>query len=62
MVTPMALPESLPLWVDSRVMDCEQIILGGGNRQSKLVINPQEFNKIPTAEFVEGLANPIASA
>lgn len=61
-VTPMALPESLPLWVDSRVMDCEQIILGGGNRQSKLVINPQEFNKIPTAEFVEGLANPIASA
>ena len=29
-VAPLALPEDLPIWVDSKVMDCDYIILGGG--------------------------------
>jgi len=33
-VTPIGLPDQLPLWIDSRVMACEQIILGGGNRST----------------------------
>lgn len=56
-VTPIALPDDLPVWVDSRVMLCSQIILGGGNRQSKLVLPPDGLNKVPGLEVVEGLAN-----
>ena len=58
-VTPVALPETLPLWIDSRVMDCDEIILGGGNRSSKLLLPPAEMLKLPNAEVVEGLANLI---
>lgn len=58
-VTPIALPDSLPLWIDSRVMDCSEIILGGGNRSSKLLLPPAEMLKLPNAEVVEGLANLI---
>lgn len=55
-VTPFALPDSLPLWVDSRVMQCDKIILGGGNRSSKVLMPPDGLLKVPHAEVVEGLA------
>lgn len=58
-VTPVALPDSLPLWIDARIMDCDQVIIGGGNRQSKVLLAPAELAKIPWAETVDGLANPI---
>jgi prolyl-tRNA editing enzyme YbaK/EbsC (Cys-tRNA(Pro) deacylase) len=31
-VTAFGLPESMPVWVDSRVMERPEIILGGGSR------------------------------
>lgn len=55
-VTAVALPDDLPLWIDSRVMECEEIILGGGNRQSKLLLPPVGLLKLPAAEVVDGLA------
>jgi len=55
-VTPFALPDSLPLWIDARVMLCEKIILGGGNRSSKLLMPPDGLLSVPNAEVVEGLA------
>jgi len=58
-VTPFALPSDLPLWIDNRVLNCEQIILGGGNRSSKLLLAPTELHKIPQAEFVEDLAKEM---
>lgn len=58
-VTPIGLPEDLPVWIDARVMAVEKIILGGGNRSSKLLIAPNELLKLPNTEVVEGLANPI---
>ncbi len=58
-VTPVALPETLPLWIDSRVMECDEIILGGGNRSSKLLLPPAEMLKLPNSEVVDGLANLI---
>jgi len=58
-VTPFALPSDLPLWIDQHVMDCKEIIIGGGNRQSKLLLAPEELKKIPWAEIVENLANVI---
>jgi len=59
-VTPFGLPESLPIWVDARVMACEQIIVGGGNRSSKIVMPPDGLLLIDAVEVVDGLANPIA--
>jgi len=58
-VTPIGLPESLPIWVDEAVMQCEFIILGGGNRSSKLKLAPDVFTHVPNAEVVSGLANLI---
>ncbi|OED43067.1 hypothetical protein AB833_04590 [Chromatiales bacterium (ex Bugula neritina AB1)] len=57
-VTPISLPASLPLWVDSRVMECDEIIIGGGNRTSKILMPPGGLLKLPNMEVVENLANP----
>jgi prolyl-tRNA editing enzyme YbaK/EbsC (Cys-tRNA(Pro) deacylase) len=55
-VTVVGLPVGMPLWVDAAVMERERIILGGGNRSSKLVVAPTELLKVPGVEVVEGLA------
>lgn len=55
-VTPVALPETLTLWVDAAIMQCDYIILGGGNRSSKIKISPELFLQTPNTEIVEGLA------
>ncbi len=55
-VTPFGLQEQVPVWIDSRVMDCEKIILGGGNRSSKIVTSPNMLLKVPNIEVVTGLA------
>lgn len=48
----------LPIYVDSRVMEQSEVVMGGGNRSSKLVLNPQELLKLPNAQVVENLALP----
>lgn len=55
-VTPILLPDDLPLWIDARVMACDEIILGGGNRSSKIIISPKIFEAMKNAEVVEDLA------
>ena len=55
-VTPFGLPDDLPLWIDSQVMSCEEIILGGGNRASKVLMPPAGLTKLPGVEVVDGLA------
>ena len=56
-VTPLTLPSSLPLWVDSKVMQRNVIVLGGGNRSSKIKVSPKIFNYTLNTEIVKGLAN-----
>ena len=56
-VTPITLPRSLPLWIDSKVMQRNTIVLGGGNRSSKIKVSPKIFNYTYNTEIVEGLAN-----
>jgi prolyl-tRNA editing enzyme YbaK/EbsC (Cys-tRNA(Pro) deacylase) len=62
-VTPICLPDDLPLWIDQRVMRAEYIILGGGNRSSKIKISPHIFEQIPSCTIVDGLAkiSPVES-
>ena len=55
-VTPIELPKNLPLWVDSRVMQRHIIVLGGGNRTSKIKISPNIFDYTFNTEIVSGLA------
>ena len=55
-VTALGLPASLPLWVDSKVMQPDYIILGGGSRSIKIKISPAVFKLTPNTEIIEGLA------
>lgn len=58
-VTPLGLPEDLPLWIDARIMDLDYVILGGGGRDTKITVDPAIFNQTPATEVVEGLAKEI---
>jgi prolyl-tRNA editing enzyme YbaK/EbsC (Cys-tRNA(Pro) deacylase) len=55
-VTVFGLPVDLPIWVDSRVMTRERIVLGGGSRSWKVLAPPSILGALPGAEVVEGLA------
>jgi prolyl-tRNA editing enzyme YbaK/EbsC (Cys-tRNA(Pro) deacylase) len=56
-ITPFALPDDLPVWVDARVLDRDRIVLGGGSRACKIVGPPGLLYTIPGLEVVEGLAS-----
>ena len=56
-VTPIGLPSDLPIWVDEDVTHCEYIILGGGNRSSKLKVPPKTLLAMAGVELVTDLAN-----
>jgi prolyl-tRNA editing enzyme YbaK/EbsC (Cys-tRNA(Pro) deacylase) len=55
-VTPFALPDDLPLWIDTRVVGCDRIVLGGGSRACKVVGPPALLTALPNAEVVTDLA------
>jgi len=55
-VTPFGLPEGMPILVDARVMDVPWIVLGGGNRSSKLKVAPDALRRLPALRVVDGLA------
>lgn len=55
-VTPFGLPGDLPILVDARVCERPWIILGGGNRSSKLKVAPDALLIVPNARVVPGLA------
>jgi prolyl-tRNA editing enzyme YbaK/EbsC (Cys-tRNA(Pro) deacylase) len=61
-VTPFALPETLPLYIDERVMARDSVVIGGGDRSSKIRIAPQAFLQLPNATVVAQLANERAQA
>lgn len=50
--------ENLPIYVDAAVMEQTKVIMGGGNRSSKLLLNPQELKKISNVLIVQDLAKP----
>ena len=56
-VTVFGLPPDLPIRVDARVMERGRIILGGGDRSSKVIAAPEILHVLPNVEVVEGLAS-----
>jgi prolyl-tRNA editing enzyme YbaK/EbsC (Cys-tRNA(Pro) deacylase) len=57
-VTPLALPDGLPLWVDAAVMQRARIVLGAGSRNAK-VLAPPTILRALGAEVVTDLAKPV---
>jgi prolyl-tRNA editing enzyme YbaK/EbsC (Cys-tRNA(Pro) deacylase) len=57
-VTPYGLPPTLPIWIDGRVMQCPQVIVGGGSRDRKLLVPPTSLAALPNAEVIDDLARP----
>lgn len=56
--TPFGLPGSMRVLVDHDVLDRSSIVLGGGNRTSKLRLDPSLLLTLPSVEVIEGLAAP----
>jgi prolyl-tRNA editing enzyme YbaK/EbsC (Cys-tRNA(Pro) deacylase) len=54
--------ESMPVYVDAAVLAQPRVVMGGGNRSSKLHLDPRELTKLPNAEVVDGLALPRDTA
>ena len=59
-VTPFALPVDIPLYVDSRVMKLDWIIVGSGGRDSKLKVSPETLRSLPNFQMIDGLAFEFA--
>jgi prolyl-tRNA editing enzyme YbaK/EbsC (Cys-tRNA(Pro) deacylase) len=57
-VTPFGLPDDLPLHLDTRIRDCDAVIVGGGSRRLKLEVAPAALAALPNAVWVEDLARP----
>ena len=55
-VTPFALPDSLPVFIDEGIMALDYVLLGGGGRSSKIKISPQVFERIPNVRIIPDLA------
>ena len=50
--------ESLPIYVDAAVLAVPKVVMGGGNRSSKLLLDPRELLKLPNVEVIDYLALP----
>ena len=59
-VTPLALPDGIPVWVDRRVMGRHAVVLGGGSRSLKIRVAPVVFERMTGVEVVADLATPLS--
>jgi len=48
--------DDMPIYVDSAVMEQEKVIMGGGNRSTKVLLDSKELLKLENVEVIEGLA------
>lgn len=55
-VTVFGLPEGLPVWIDSRLLSQDWVIVGAGSRSAKIKLDPSQFKELEGYEVVEELA------
>ena len=56
-VTPFGVESpDMPIYVDERVLERDEIVVGGGSRSCKIRISPEVFRRLPRAEVVRDLA------
>ncbi|HEX4057955.1 MAG TPA: YbaK/EbsC family protein [Galbitalea sp.] len=58
-ITPVGLPASWPILVDSRVVAEPAVIIGSGIRRSKILLPGKLLERLPSVQVIEGLAYPI---
>ncbi len=56
-VTPYGTTTPLELWVDARVVQRPQVIIGGGTRDRKLLVPPATLEAHPRSVVIDGLAS-----
>jgi prolyl-tRNA editing enzyme YbaK/EbsC (Cys-tRNA(Pro) deacylase) len=54
-VSPLGLPEGMPIYVDEAVMRLARVILGAGGRSAKIRISPDGLERVPGVSVVAGL-------
>ena len=59
-VTPFGLHVEFPVFVDSAITDVSRVIVGGGTRGMKVIVDPEVFSRMNGVEVVEGLAKPTS--
>ncbi|WFR66970.1 YbaK/EbsC family protein [Curtobacterium flaccumfaciens] len=59
-ITPIGLPAAWPVYVDSRVLDASDAVIGAGRRAAKLFLPGSVLGALPDVQVVEGLAVPAA--
>uniref|UniRef100_A0A942T6X1 YbaK/EbsC family protein n=1 Tax=Neobacillus citreus TaxID=2833578 RepID=A0A942T6X1_9BACI len=55
-ITPIGLPSSWPVYVDSRVQDAPEVVIGAGLRGAKVFLPGSVLAALPHVQVVEGLA------
>jgi prolyl-tRNA editing enzyme YbaK/EbsC (Cys-tRNA(Pro) deacylase) len=58
-VTIFALPSDVPVWLDSRVLACDRIVVGAGSRSAKIRLDPGQLVGVDGYEFVDDLATEV---
>ncbi|MCW2637058.1 MAG: hypothetical protein JWQ99_3425 [Blastococcus sp.] len=57
-ITPVGLPDGLPVLVDAAVASAGLVVVGSGTRGSKLAVDGSVLAALPGAEVLEGLGLP----
>src|SRR5260221_10387415 len=57
-VAPFGLPAALPLYVDTAVMQRDEVVTGAGSRNAKVRVAPSALLQVASASVVDGLATP----
>jgi len=52
-VTVFGLPDAMPIYLDARLMERDYVIVGGGNRSTKIKLAPAQLRKLPLAEVAD---------
>jgi len=61
-ITPIGLPDGLPILIDRAVADAELVVIGSGTRGSKIAVSGAVLAALPGAEVLDGLGLPSAPA
>ena len=57
-VTPIGLPREWPILIDKAIIPLEKVIIGGGNRNTKLIVSGRLLASLPNTVIIEGLGIP----
>jgi prolyl-tRNA editing enzyme YbaK/EbsC (Cys-tRNA(Pro) deacylase) len=57
-VTPFGLPGQLPIHVDEPIVELDQVIVGGGSRALKVLVDPEVFTRMPGVKIIPELSRP----